>query len=562
VVTCLQPNEFQVVAHLRHRNPAGLEQAFWEIADPDSPRYLQHLKSDQVVDFIGASDSDIADARQWLLSIGAIPSSLSVSNLRDTVTATFYIQSNGLDFSSDLSAESSSKFFAGKPPAVSFTVRRHPRQIDSSAGVEFPRNVLLDHPDASYNVKDIKGAYGIPADMQASNATVLQMVWGPGTFGFSNVQLRLHKLTQCPLLNLAKVKFDTDNHGKEGGDNFAEGNLDTKMITSFGLNVETLVSNTNTSASTEEGSGFGEAFLDFLTELKDRPKLPHVLSISLGSLSAVSCNVLCSEVAKMGHSEGECRQFLQQQRQVCMFLNTEQVDRINTALQVLGARGVTVFAASGDGGSHFSFTKFSGGAIADALNTVSCNHALPTYPSSSPYIVSIGGSMWKGDSSHPVTWGNPSYGVGSGGGFSRRFAAPKYQESAVKKYLSTASNLPSATSFNASNRAYPDISAVGIMGTSQATPIMAGIFSMITDYRLNAGLPPLGFAAPRIWKVAQEHPGEAFMDITEGNSKTSCDEGFPSAPGWDPNTGWGRPVWKGMLKYLGSDDRILKQIIV
>ena len=53
-------------------------------------------------------------------------------------------------------------------------------------------------------------------------------------------------------MNTDKVTFDTANHGVSGGDNFGEGTLDTHMIASFGQNVSTLVSNTNTSASTEE----------------------------------------------------------------------------------------------------------------------------------------------------------------------------------------------------------------------------------------------------------------------------------------------------------------------
>ena len=46
------------------------------------------------------------------------------------------------------------------------------------------------------------------------------------------------------------------------------------MISSFGLNVTTLVTNTNTSMSTEEGEGFGLAMLDFVTSLASRAKLP------------------------------------------------------------------------------------------------------------------------------------------------------------------------------------------------------------------------------------------------------------------------------------------------
>lgn len=51
----------------------------------------------------------------------------------------------------------------------------------------------------------------------------------------------------------------------------------------------------------------------------------------------------------------------------------------------------------------------------------------------------------------------------------------------------------------------------------------------------------------------EQYPGEAFQDITSGNSKTSCEEGFPATVGWDAVTGWGRPVWAGMLKHFGSD---------
>ena len=74
-----------------------------------------------------------------------------------------------------------------------------------------------------------------------------------------------------------------------------EGQLDTSMISSFGLNVHTLVSNTNASGSTEEGEGFGLALLDFVTELASRERLPQVLSLSLGSLSAFSCDLLCDQ---------------------------------------------------------------------------------------------------------------------------------------------------------------------------------------------------------------------------------------------------------------------------
>ena len=383
--------------------------------------------------------------------------------------------------------------------------------------------------------------------------------WGPGTFGYSRTRLELLKATQVPLLNLSKISYDTDNHGTPGGDNYGEGTLDVDMISSFGLNVRTIVSNTNTSASTEEGEGFGQALLDFLTSLAARNEsMPHVLSMSLGSLSAASCDLLCERAAAEKNVDVEkCRSFLQTQRQVCMFLSPAQASRIDDALRILGLRGVTILGSSGDGGSHFSFGPYSGdGDVADALNAVACEYQFPVFPTASPYVLSVGGEMWQnGDSSKPITW--TGFGGGSGGGFSWQFPMPEHQRDVVTSYLDaerSAKRLPSAKSFNASGRAYPDIATIGTDGTSQSCPIAAGMFSLVVDARLRAGLGPLGFPGPRIWNVATAHPGEAFENIPSGDSGLSCGNGFKSSSeSWDPNTGWGRPIWDGWMKYLATD---------
>ncbi|EOD41805.1 hypothetical protein EMIHUDRAFT_308227 [Emiliania huxleyi CCMP1516] len=100
------------------------------------------------------------------------------------------------------------------------------------------------------------------------------------------------------------------------------------------------------------------------------------------------------------------------------------------------------------------------------------------------------------------------------------------------------------------------MSAVAVEGTSESAPTVAGIFSLLIDARLNAGLPPLGPLGPRIYEVARAFPGEAFDDVATGNTKTSCATGFPATKGWDPATGWGRPRWPGLLEHFGSDESI------
>jgi len=562
---------FHLDVHLKQKNLAELETRFWQIATPKSVHYLNFLRVSDVANLIGSHDDDISSVTSWLQETGAI--SVSTSLLRDTISAHFADENFLLLTNAGIPHPKT------HPPAVEFIVRRdlnsnnakvHP--VDHRALVQSSSDWVESLSKSKsksndYTVDKIKAAYGMPNDLQATNDDTLQMVWGPGTFGYSKVALEKQKNTEAPLINMDKIIFDTANEGEEGGDNFMEGQLDVNMVSSFGLNVTTLVSNTNTTASTEESTGFGAALLQFLTQLANRETLPHVLSMSLGSLSGASCDLLCSEAVKAGHTMDECTSYMTTQRQVCMFLDEVQTDRINTALQILGARGVTVLGSSGDGGSHFSFGPFEGEgddkAMADTLNEISCKFQIPVFPTASPYVVSIGGEMWDGgDSTKPITWAG--YGGGSGGGFSIQFDAPNHQKVTVAAYLKK-DGMPPAESFDAGKRAYPDISAVGVSGTSQSCPITAGIFSMLIDMRLNSGLGGLGFVAPRIWEVAERFPGEAFEDIVGGNSccvqdggDCTCGEesGFPALEGWDANTGWGRPIWDGLVEHFTKDIKI------
>ena len=54
----------------------------------------------------------------------------------------------------------------------------------------------------------------------------------------------------------------------------------------------------------------------------------------------------------------------------------------------------------------------------------------------------------------------------SGGGFSNVFSQPSYQSASVANFLATSKNLPPAKYFNATSRAYPDVSAAGVVRLS------------------------------------------------------------------------------------------------
>jgi len=533
---------FELTCYLAPIDAAGLDRLFWAVSTPGNPEYLRFRKNvSTIAAFAGGTAESVAAASAWLRAHGG--KNITVAPMRHLVTAGFD-ESALLDDAAKWSPRGLPR--SSRPSGTAIVARRDFNRPTLGAS----RPQMRAAAPGGYSVANQKQAYGIPIDLAASNKETLQMVWGPGTFGYSPSELASFAKRECPGMNLDKISFDTLNHGTPGGDNFGEGSLDISMIASFGMNISTLVSNTNTSMSTEEGDGFGLAFLDFLTELASRKTVPHVLSLSLGSLSAYSCELLCTKAVETGEvTLSECQAYLQTQRQVCMFQSTAQAAAINTALMAVGLRGTSVFGSSGDGGSHWSFGPFHGeGQMPRILNQIGCEYQFPVFPTSSPYIVSVGGTDWKnGDPKKPKMWS------GSGGGFSWQFAQPAHQQATVERYLTTTADLPASSSFNASGRAYPDISAVAVEGTSQSSPTFAGLFSMIVDMRLNAGLAPLGFLGPRIWSVAQAFPGEAFEDVTEGNSKTSCPAGFPATKGWDPTTGWGRPIWAGMVKHFASD---------
>lgn len=397
---------FELVLALPQRDAAALERRFWQIAEPSNEQYLRHLSLDDVKGMVAAADEDIHAAEAWLEAMGA--QSVRVNVFGDAVIGVF--ESEGRVRASQhwnhWSKNNAGVFLpapANHSRPLDYILRRDAAVVSVDQRATPSARHVAASSGRAYDIASQKTAYHMPADLTATNSQTLQMVWGPGTFGYDPLRLAAFRDQQCPLLNVNKVHSD-GFPGKPGGDNFGEGSLDITMIASFGLNVSTLVSNTNTSMSTEEGSGFGQAMLDFVTSLAERPQLPQVLSLSLGSLSPHSCSLLCSEAAKRGKSLADCQAYMQTQRQVCMYLSEAQAARIDTALQILGARGVSVFGSSGDGGSHWSFGEFPPfQSMGRVLNQIGCEFQFPIYPSPSPYMISVGGTQWAdGDGTKPV----------------------------------------------------------------------------------------------------------------------------------------------------------------
>lgn len=271
----------------------------------------------------------------------------------------------------------------------------------------------------------------------------------------------------------------------------------------------------------------------------------------------------------------------------------------------LGARGVTILAASGDAGAPGRANEHCDQPDSGAIN--------PEFPACSPYVTSVGGTMLTPANNTPMDpstapplcvpqdrpndvprvpplpdhftcakGGTPEQlaslrlgaKITSGGGFSTISPRPAWQQDAVSKYLSSApAGLPPASHFNGANRGFPDVAALAhnyliyasdfamedawdiVDGTSASTPVWAGLVSMLNVERLSKNKPSLGFINPLLYHFASIQPS-AFGDITEGDNNCTmghcCNYGYPAAVGWDPLTGLGTPRFDLLVKYVQS----------
>ena len=223
------------------------------------------------------------------------------------------------------------------------------------------------------------------------------------------------------------------------------------------------------------------------------------------------------------------------------------MQRVSTEFASLAMRGTTVLTASGDWGV---------GCSTDYDPSFLRLHFRPDFPSSSPYVVSVGATTFPSAAGAPPPATGAEVGVPfSSGGFSDVFPRPSYQEGAVEAFLKQTPVAPAL--FNSSGRGFPDVSAVGVKyqivingkvggasGTSASCPAFAGVLSLLNSARLAKGQSTLGWANPLLYH-AQGKGG--FQDVVEGNNKHGKCVGFNATAGWDPMTGLGTPNWPGLL---------------
>jgi kumamolisin len=203
-------------------------------------------------------------------------------------------------------------------------------------------------------------------------------------------------------------------------------------------------------------------------------------------------------------------------------------NQINQVIQEASVLGITYCVASGDSGSR------------DDPNDPT--HATVDFPASSPFSLACGGTTLQvaGTTiSQEVVWQDHS-----GGGVSRIFDLPSYQENA--------SIPPAVNPAGPVRRGVPDVAgdadpatgykilvdgqSITIGGTSAVAPLWAGFIARINQ-KIGKSV---GFINPTLYAH-----GAAFRDITSGSNID-----YQARRGWDACTGLGSPNGLAVLQSL------------
>ena len=195
------------------------------------------------------------------------------------------------------------------------------------------------------------------------------------------------------------------------------------------------------------------------------------------------------------------------------------------------ASGVPVTVATGDCGVVQALP------VANAI----CGHTTAGPDTAtwddSPFVTAVGGTVPHysdaGQRLGPDTvWNATVPGIGrlaEGAGYSQVFQRPGYQNEVAKI---TGSPM----------RSVPDITADATGGTSEATPIIAGILALATQVNHGHDLGPVN---PALYKIGPQGVAAGITDVTSGNNSAiggqgqTVVQGFTAGPGFDVATGWG-----------------------
>jgi subtilase family serine protease len=232
------------------------------------------------------------------------------------------------------------------------------------------------------------------------------------------------------------------------------------------------------------------------------------------------------------------------------FPSAKSILRLRSAYVAAVKAHVTVLGAAGDWGET---------SPSDASESTYYTFATANWPASDPLVTSVGGLQLHlnaaGDQVLPPNVWNENSVLGGpvagGGGVSSVFGRPPYQNG-VKAVVGNRRGVPDlsmSASVNGGALVYMSFKGLPgpayyiIGGTSEATPLTAGVIAVADQY---AGH-PLGLINPALYKIAATKGETGIVDVTTGentvtwiqNGHTYTVPGAVAGPGYDLASGLG-----------------------
>lgn len=515
---------------LKHREDLDLEKELLHVSTPGSSRYGKHMSLAEINQLVAPHASTLEEVHAWLERYG-----LEGTNI--TKGSDFLSVELTIGQAEELLMTEYHQFQNANGKVVSRTESYSvPEKISKildfvAPTVQFPGVQAAAHKIS--RVKDEENlpwmqesySYIYPSELQSMYSIDADAVGGGDNNNSQAITAFLDEEYCASDLQTFYKKFSTSQEGFTLSEEYGsttdddpgcgdEANLDVQYITAMGSKVPTKF--WSFAGNSPDIPKINEPFLDFMLYLNSKEYPPWVVSTSYGE------------------DEGST--------------SHEYAVRVQAEFMKAGLRGISLFFASGDSG------------VASMFSMGKCDHFSPQWPAASPWVTSVGAT------SGVTTETAADF---SSGGFSYRWAMPEYQRTAVLEFLKTEKDtvegyvnqelLPS-TMYTANGtgagRGFPDVSAAGsnflivldgnvytVDGTSAATPVFAGIISLVNEKRAAKGKNPLGFLNPLIYNYG----ADIFNDITSGTNPGCDTTGFTAVSGWDPVTGMGTPDYQKIV---------------
>ncbi|KAK8091208.1 hypothetical protein PG994_000713 [Apiospora phragmitis] len=516
---------------LKQGNFEELERHLYEVSDPAHARYGQHLSQQDVKDLVKPSDEALDLVHEWLQDNGVAPAGYSTA--KDWISVTLPVEKiESLLDTKYHTYEHADGSRVARTSKWSLPAHLHDHidTIQPTTSFFRARAERFDHVlDAGW----IPPAYTPPSNSTISKVCNISSVTPEcfetlyGTKGYKTRAAGVNKVGFTNYLGEHPIRSDAELFLAKYRPGAVSSAKDFKQYTIANgpgdgpISPEELADGTDKEANLDVQAIAGgsppfipssmapdntnEPYLVWLDYLLSQPIIPQVISTSYSD---------DEQTVPRSYANRVCQEFAR-----------------------AGVRGTSILFSSGDDGVG------PDGGVCMSNDGKNTTQFLPGFPSSCPYVTTIGATM----KFQPEVVAN-------------YFEAPKYQKQVTDAYVKSLNGTFDGL-YNKKGRGYPDISAQGmyfayfyngtegtISGTSASCPLTGGIISLLNDARIASGLPPMGFLNPWIYSVG--HKG--VTDIVSGSAHGCDTEGFPAQKGWDPVTGFGTPIFPELVKLAGA----------